>query len=289
MTRRAVLDRKHPWLAERDALARAVGGALLFGVPLLFTMEMWWIGESIHPVQLVAFLAVAFVANIVLARMSGFRSGTQNWAGDVAQACESMAIGVVISLIVLAALGRIGVGDPFVSVIGIVAIQVVPLSLGAMVANLVFDPDVGRANDGGKVSDDENPWKELRSDVVATAAGAMFVGFAIAPTEEVPMLAAGLTLPTQLALLALALGAGYVIVFASGFDPMHRGKRVGGLFQHPFSETVLAFVISLACAMGLLLCFGQIALDDPFRTILLQSLVLAVPASIGGAAGRVVV
>jgi len=259
---------------------------LLFGVPLLFTLEMWWLGESMSRIQLLGFLVVGLVANTMLAQMSGFRPGHHTLRDDIAQACQAMAVGIVISIVVLLVMGRIDTGSSLAGVVGSVAVQVLPLSLGATVANLVFGPDAGRT---GSTSRSGTPLRDLGNDVLATIAGAIFVGFAIAPTEEVPMLAAGLDAVGMLAAVGLALFAGYLIVFASGFDPVHRERQVGGLFQHPFSETMLAYVISLISAAALLYGFDQISGDDPAYSILAQVIVLSIPASIGGAAGRVVV
>ncbi len=276
---------------ELDVLARAVGGSMLFGMPLLFTMEMWWIGEYAARPGLLGFLAVTFVINVALARMSGFRDEEQTFGGDVAQAVEAMAVGVVVSLLVLAALGRFDSGATLHATLGMVVVQVIPLSLGAMVANLVFSPDSDRVHgtDGGGDDGPGPPGKELLSDVAATLAGATFVGFAIAPTEEISMLASGLNIWNLLAMVALSLLAGYLIVFASGFDPSHHKAHQGGYFQRPISETALATVVSMVAATGLLVGFGQLSFDDPPLAAMTKVLVLAVPASIGGAAGRVVV
>jgi putative integral membrane protein (TIGR02587 family) len=169
-----------------------------------------------------------------------------------------------------------------------VAVQAIPLSLGAMVANLVFDPGSDRVHGSGG-GDLGSPVRELLNDVGATFAGAIFIGFAIAPTEEIPMLASGLTSANLVAVVALSLVAGYLIVFASGFDPSHHGVHQGGLFQRPFSETILAYVVSIVAAFVMLVAFGQVSLDDPELAVATKVLILAVPASIGGAAGRVVV
>jgi putative integral membrane protein (TIGR02587 family) len=199
-----------------------------------------------------------------------------------------MAVGAVLSLAVLAALGRLDSHAGLEATLGVIAVQVIPLSLGAMIANLVFSPDADRAHgsDGDELG---SPVSELLNDVGATFAGAIFIGFAVAPTEEIPMLAASLNIWNLTALLALSLLAGYLIVFASGFDPSHHGAHRGGLFQRPISETVLAYVVSLVAALVMLVGFGQLSLDDPALAVVTKVLVLAVPASIGGAAGRVVV
>jgi putative integral membrane protein (TIGR02587 family) len=287
-----------PWISderrstigvELDALARGIGGGLLFGMPLLFTMEMWWVGEFTGRPRTIAFLVIAFLINVALSRLGGFRSTRHgSLRTDVEQAIEAMAIGVVLSTVTLFALGRLnGATSPDV-MLGTIAMQVVPLSLGVMVADVVFTPSSGRVHDSAS-GPTGSPLRELLSDVGATFAGAVFIGFAIAPTDEVPMLAVGMEPGNIIATVALALMASYVIVFASGFDPSHRAPHPGGLFQNPFSETMLSYAISLVAAAVMLVGFGQIDSGDPPHAALIKILVLAVPASIGGAGGRVVV
>jgi putative integral membrane protein (TIGR02587 family) len=276
-----------PWRAEFDAFARAFGGAALFGVPLLFTMEMWWIGEFQPRAHLLAFVVVGLLTNIALARMSGFRPDYGDWRRDVAEAIEATAVGIVLSLAVLVALGRIDGDTSLVGLYGMVTVQVIPLSVGAMVGNIVFSPDSGRAGTGSSRSGPKTPFGELVNDVAATFVGALFLGFAIAPTEEIPMLASGMNGANLVEVILLSLFASYVIVFASGFDRSHRGE--GGIFQRPFSETMLCLIVSLVASALLLYGFGQVHAGDPFHAVLVKTIALGVPASIGGAAGRVVV
>jgi len=277
--------RLRPWRVELDAVLRAVGGSLLFGVPLLFTMEMWWIGDSMPRPQLVGLLLLALAMSSLLARLGGFRDDRRSVREDIAEGVECLAIGIVVAALVLLALGRITADTSLHGVLGMIGVQCIPLALGAVVANLVFDPDSSRTG-----TSTDSPRSELLNDVAATAAGALFLGFAIAPTEEVPMLSAGLDTTSVVAVVLLTLVASYVIVFASGFDPAHRnrGER-GGAFQHPVTETVMTYVVSLVVAAVLLVGFGQLDADDSMRSALVHVLVLGVPAAIGGAAGRVVV
>jgi putative integral membrane protein (TIGR02587 family) len=250
---------------------------------------MWWIGEFQPRIHLLGFVLLAFVANVLLARMSGFRPDFGDWRRDVAEAVEATAVGVVLSLMVLISLGRIDSSTSIVAVYGMVAVQVIPLSIGAMVGNLVFDPEIGRAGTGGDRHRPDTPMGEFLNDIAATFVGAMFIGFAIAPTEEIPMLAAGINAANLIEIIALSMFASYVIVFASGFDRTHRDADVGGIFQRPFSETMLCLLVSLVAAALLLYGFGQIQAGDPIHSMLVKTIVLGVPASIGGAAGRVVV
>ena len=282
--------RSAPWAAEFDAFARAFGGAALFGMPLIFTMEMWWIGEFQPRLHLLGFVLLAFLTNIALARMSGFRPDFGDWSRDVAQAVEAMAVGVVLSVGMLGALGRITPDTSIEGLYGMVAVQVIPLSVGAMVGNLVFSPKSGRAGSDDDRRRPDTPMQEFINDLAATFVGAMFVGFAIAPTEEIPMLASGMNLWNLVGVILLSLFASYVIVFASGFDRTHRDdQQAGGIFQSPFSETMLCLLVSLAASALLLFGFGQFKVGDPIESVIVMTIVLGVPASIGGAAGRVVV
>jgi putative integral membrane protein (TIGR02587 family) len=276
-----------PWGRELDDFARAFSGAFVFGVPLLFTMEMWWIGTYTGTWRLLLFLAVALAANLVLSYYTGFKRKTTR-LGTVNEAVDAVAVGLVASAIVLAVLQRIAIGDPLESVLGKVVVQALPLSIGASVANAVFSR--GAAGRTGEVEQQQaGSWAPSLNDLSATAAGAVFIGFSIAPTDEIPMLAAQMDYLHELALIALSLAITYVIVFESGFSPQAPPPEGRGLFQHPVAETVMAYVVSLVVALAALLLFQQVGLDDPLDVVASRILVLGLPAAIGGAAGRLVI
>lgn len=305
-----------PWQREADAFVRAFSGAFLFAIPLLFTMEMWWLGTYINLPRLVAILAVTLIGNVGLAYAAGFKrnhsqehSVVQRLLLAADQAIDATAVGIVASLIVLLVLNRISFTDPLDSILGKIVVQAMPLGLGASVANVVFARGESRegggggggGGDGGKQSDgkgkqqdgqegksSQSSWYAFGNDVGATIMGGMFLGFSIAPTEEVPMLAAGLTLPHTLALIAATLLMSYGIVFASGFDPQQVSETKGP-FQRPITETVFSYMFSLAVSAGAIFLFGHAELQDPLSKILTMMVVLGMPTAVGGAAGRLVI
>lgn len=277
-------SRRHPVQVELDDLARGAAGALLFGAPLLFTMEMWRFAAQAMASHLLLLVAIGAVVNVLLARMSGFRSEHAMLRHDIMQSCEALAIGTVLAAAVLAAIGVIDTSTSLGTALRMVAMLAVPLSIGASVGNAVFSPD---RVDGG--DDRDSPARELLRDVAATIAGALFIGITIAPTDEVPQIAAGIGLANALATIAVSLFAGYVIVFASGFDASHHSAHEGGWFQSPFGETMLAYWVSMLAAVALLAAFGHLTAEEPIRSMYAHVIVLALPASIGGAAGRIVV
>jgi putative integral membrane protein (TIGR02587 family) len=273
------------WAKELDDVGRGLSGAALFGMPLLFTMEMWWLGADATTGQLFGALALALGANTALAHFSGFKHDSP-LHHSVAEAVEAVALGAVASLVVLLVLGQIEADEPLRGIVGKVVVQAVPLSLGASVANALFSR-------GGREFEDENGEPPSGGflhltllDVGATVAGGLLIGFSIAPTEEVALLAAELDLTHQLALIALSLAVTYAVVFESGFDPMSKGSKTHGPFQSPVTETALAYAVSLAVSFVVLRLFG-FATDEPLGNVVAQVLVLGLPTAIGGAAGRI--
>ncbi|HEX8599467.1 MAG TPA: TIGR02587 family membrane protein [Chloroflexia bacterium] len=274
------------WQKELDDIAHGMSGAFLFGVPLLFTMEMWWIGNYTEPLRLLIIVAVAFGANLMLAAFAGFKE-ERSFFANVLQAVEALAIGVVASTVVLLVLNQIGIGDPMHSLLGRITVQVLPLSLGASAANVLLS----RGSDKMDEAESEiggNPWKATLLDLARTIGGALFIGFSIAPTEEVPMLAAQLSPGQELALIGLSLAITYMIVFVSGFSPREQDQSHGP-FQRPISETTSSYIVALLVAFGALLIFSQVDLSEPLPSIVAKTLVLGLPAAIGGAAARVLI
>jgi putative integral membrane protein (TIGR02587 family) len=195
----------------------------------------------------------------------------------------------VAGIVVLLVLNRIALMEPLDSVLGKIVVQTVPLSLGASVANVVFSPRRSREGDEDD-SGQADVGRRTLNDLGATMAGGVFLGFSIAPTEEVQLLAAELTPGHQLMLILLSILISYAIVFVSGFDSQHiRRRRPRGIFQGPVSETAMAYLVSLLVSLTALFLLVGIDAGDPIASITAQTLVLGLPVAIGGAAGRIVI
>jgi putative integral membrane protein (TIGR02587 family) len=283
------MHRSQPWREEIRGLVRAFSGAFLFGVPLLYTMEMWWLGEISRPGSLLLMLAIALVANFALVTAAGFKREASPFS-RIEQTLDAVAVGAVGATIVLLTLNQLTPDQAPQAILGKIVLQVLPLSIGASLANIVFGLRADREGDDDDDASARSPgvWRALFSDVGATAIGATFIAATIAPTEEVPMLAARMEYWNLLALIGLTLVTGYIIVFASGFDPAAQQDRQH-LFQHPTTETVLSYLVSLVVSFAVLLLTKQLGTEDPPMFELTQTLVLGLPAMVGGAAGRIAV
>jgi putative integral membrane protein (TIGR02587 family) len=274
------------WAEELATLARAASGGLLFGIPLLFTMEVWWTGTRTSPEWMLGVVALTFVPLFLLNRTAGFRTRRDVDIRDaMLDTVKAVGLGLVLVTVVLILLGEVSQDTPVAAALGKVTYELLPFCLGIGVARHYL----GRGRDAGDDDDDDQHDDALNAtiaDVGATTIGAVFIALNIAPTDEVLMLAARLTPLWQLAVVAASLLTSYAIVFVAGFHHQERRHAQVGIFQRPFVETVVCYLVALAVAAVMLWLFQRGA-PGPF--FLAQVIVLGWPASVGGAAGRLAI
>jgi len=276
---------------EVEDVVRGVCGGMLFGIPLLFTMEVWWVGSRTTPRLLYGVLAATFGVVFLLNRTSGFRSTRDVRLGDALKdAVEALAIALLCVLGVLVLIREIHGGTPLQDAIGKVVYEAAPFAIGVGLARHFLRGDGavdGEDGDGGGRV--EPAINATVADVGATLLGALFVAFNIAPTDEVPMISAALSPWWTVAFVVTALLVSYAIVFTAGFSSEEARRAQQGAIQHPVTETLVCYLLALASAAAMLWFFQRWSLDDPFDHVLQQAVVLSLPAAIGGSAGRLAV
>lgn len=273
------------WRDELDAVVRGACGGLLFGIPLLFTMELWEIGAVAGPLSLAGALLVTCLVVVLLVQVAGFRRTPEvRWSDVLTNSVEAVAIGLLCTAGALILLGEIDTSTPLAAAVGKVVYETAPFCLGVAVARHVFRQARGEPDDAAG-AEQAHP---TLADLGATAIGALFLASNIAPTEEIPMLAAGMGPLELLAIMATSLTASYAIVYQAGFGDQDKRRQQQGVLQHPATETAVSYVLALAMAALMLLFFGGLT-DAPAGWVLGQVVVLGLPAAIGGAAGRVAI
>jgi putative integral membrane protein (TIGR02587 family) len=280
-------QKKH-WSQKLRRILRSISSAFIFGVALLYTMEIWWIGMYAPLWKLLLFLIFAFLINVFIGYFAGFSDAQRGIRYVVFEATEALAIGLIAAFISLYALNRIEYTEPFHAILGKTMAVVIPFSIGAFLADVAFPFMTGRKEEDQQ---ELSSWQETLSDIGATIAGGIFVGFPIAPTEEIQKLAAEITYGHELAVIILTLLLSYMIVFASVADQKGRERISSSSFlQRPLTETALAYSVSIILSFLLLFLFDQIhPFQDSIPSIVSQTLILALPVTIGGAAGRLAV
>lgn len=224
-------------------IARAFGGAIIFGLPLLMTMEMWSLGFTVHPARLVLFLIVNLVILVGLSRFGGFEH-TSTVFEDVMDALAASGVGVLASAAALALFGLLKFDMPTDQIVGMVAIQSIPSSFGAMLARKQLS-----AGDGSK-EDDDNEDHAARTagyggQLFLMMAGALFLAFNTAPTEEMILIGFKMTAWHSLALILVSLLLLHALVFAVGFAGQEQAPEGYGPGRTFFAYTIPGYGIAL--------------------------------------------
>ncbi len=280
------------WRREGADLVRGASGGLLFGVPLLYTMEVWWYGSWVDPRWMLGALGVSLVTVVALTRSAGFRdTRTTGWRDALMDGVETVAVGLVSAAAVLVLLRQITWDTSLEGAVGAAVFEAIPFAFGAAIASQLLRRTGADDDDGSppEVDVGDPAIDRTLADAGAAAVGALVVSFSIAPTDEIPMIAQSVTAPWLVAMAAASLVVSYAIVFVADFLDQAGRRRHEGLFQRPVAETVGAYVISLAVSAGALAFFQRIGPDQSWETWLTYTLVLGLPATIGGAAGRLAV
>ena len=282
----------NPWSTQLDDIIRAASGCFLFGTPLLYTMEVWWIGSQLSPPVMLAILGATFIVVFLLNRTAGFRkTKSKQLLDNIIDSVEAMTIGIVCAALLLILLHEIQVETSLNEALGKIILESVPFALGAALADGFLSGDrwsFSDSEDDSKKSADDSLNATL-SDIGATLIGATIIAFNIAPTDEIPMLNAAASPPELLAIIAASLIISYVIVFAAGFTTQEKRQQQQGIFQRPSSETIASYLISLIAAAAMLFFFNRLTFEDPWTLWLSYTIILGLPASIGGAAGRIAI
>ena len=269
-------------------LVRAMGGGLFIGLPLLFTLEVWAHSFLLPSWKIVLLLGVAFVVVVGYTAVSGFRRD-RTWSELLIDSVETMGIAAIVSAVALLLLGRIGVETGLRDAIGKVALEMIPVAFGVSLAASQFasDDDAGEAEDQGSSVGDGAGVGAFGRLFIAGGAALLFA-LNIAPTEE-PML---LGIEAEWWLILLVVPATLAMTFAIVFLADFRGGRslaVGDSpLDYPVTETLAAYAVSLVVSLLLLWAFGRTD-GASWSVIVGQMIMLAVVASFGAAAGRLLV
>ena len=283
------------WQAEIKEVISGASGGFLFGIPLLYTMEVWFIGSYVRPPILLGILAVTSIVIFIINRIEGFRpQESETLPGAIAETIETLAIGIICAALMLVILKRIDLQTSLTEALGKIIFEGVPFSLGVAFSRSLLSGDAEvdlDKNNSPSQSHSKHTlmWRDTIADLIATVIGTLFIAFSIAPTDEITLLAASATSPWLLAIVFTSLIVSYCIVFASQITNYHHRLQQPGIFQTPQSETVISYLVSLIISMLMLWFFQKISVNDAWFIWLRYSIILALPASIGGAAGRLTV
>jgi len=259
-------------------LGRALAGALIFAFPLVMTMEMWWIGFYIAPLRLFVFLLLGLGLLAGLAYYSGFERCTSG-LDAVLDGLTAFGVGFLGSLVVLWLLGILTSEMGWRGTIGMAAVQAIPAGMGAVAARKQF----GAGSDSGDEARAGYP-----AQLFLMGAGAIFLAFNVAPTEEMILIAFKMNPAQVLGLALVSILLLHVLVYTVGFAGQEKWPEGAGFWSIFFTYTLVGYALSVLLSAYVLWTFGRTDGTEP-ALIVMMAVVLGFPAALGAAIARLVV
>ena len=269
-------DRRRELGYARD-LGRAFGGALLFSLPLLMTMEMWWFGFILEPLRLAVFLLVALPLLFGLAFYAGFSASHRGVGHALLDTLVALAVGFLVAAAVLALFGVLESDAPPRQIAGQLVLQAVAGAIGALLA--------GRQLSAGESEVGDEDQATYPGELFLMVAGALFLALNMAPTEEMILIAYRMSPAHVAALVVVSIGLMHAIVYKVGFAGQEAHDRPFAAFVH---YTLAGYGLVLLTSLYVLWVFGRTG-GHGLAEIVDAVVVLSFPGALGAAAARLLV
>ncbi len=263
--------------------ARGITGGLLFSLPLLYTMEVWWLGFSIQPYQLLIYIVATFLLLLGYNNYAGVHEDA-TFKEVIIDSVEEIGIGFILSVLVLWLAGRIDFSEMNINeIMGKTIVETMTVAIGV---------SVGTAQLGGDTTSGNNDKNDDRNiggagHAVLALCGSVLIAGNVAPTDEIPMIAMEISTFRLLMIVLVSLALGTVILFFSNFRKSSKLPS-GSLSLAVMFETFTAYVIALITSALMLWFFGRFS-DIHFSTAVSEVIVLGLPAVLGASAGRLLI
>jgi putative integral membrane protein (TIGR02587 family) len=256
---------------------RGVAGGLLFSLPLLYTMEVWFAGFVMPPHRQLAYVLLALVLLLGYNRYAGLHPDT-TWTEVAIDSIEEMGIGLLLAAAVLLLIGRLTAEQDTSEVIGRIVVEAVTVAIGVSVGTSQLGARGEEAGMEGRVEG------SLSGQLTLALCGAVLFAANVAPTEEIVLIGIELS-GLQLALLGIAtMVVAALILYFSDFRGAQRWARAEGRFAM-FRGTVVTYAVGLVASAAILWMFGRFD-GMGLGAIAGQTVALAVASTLGASAGR---
>ena len=260
---------------------RGVAGGLMFSLPLLYTMEVWWAGFIAHPYRLLAYVVGTFVLLLGYNRYAGLRrdSSIKEVAID---SVEEMGIGIFLAGLVLFLLGRITLGMPANEILGVIVVEAMTVAIGVSIGTAQLG--AGGKEDEGLGESSSKKEIHFGGQMILGFLGAILFAANLAPTEEIIIVAIETSWLKLISLAVFSLLIAYLILHYSDF----KGAKEFVSADHPtliLLGTVLTYAIALTASAMILWFFGRFD-GVTMYTALAQTVALGFAATLGASAGR---
>lgn len=260
---------------------RGVAGGLMFSLPLLYTMEVWWAGFITHPYRQLVYIFATFLLLLGYNRYAGLRRDTSMTEVAI-DSVEEMGIGLLLAALVLFLLGRITFEMPISEVIGVVVMEAMTVAIGVSVGTAQLG--AGGQKDEGLGGNSDKDEVHFGAQIVFGFCGAVLFAANLAPTEEIVIIGIQTYWLKLVGVVVFSLLIAFVILHYTDF------KGAGEFVRAEHSTlillgTVVTYAIALTSSGLILWFFGRFD-GVSMYTALAQTVALGLAATLGASAGR---
>ncbi len=278
--------------------ARGIAGGLLFSLPLLYTMEMWFAGLTVRPSRLIGYVLVTYVLLLGYNRYAGLREDA-SFAEVAIDSVEEMGLGLVVATVVLWLCGRLTGEMTGAEIINQIVVEAMTVAIGVSVGTAQLggegQPESGEQHDEDKPRDDNNdnddaerqsPKDEIsfNGQLVIAMCGAVLFAANVAPTEEILVVAIESSPLKLLGLSVMSLVFGVLLLTYSEFHGASKFVRADGA-RMVAMNAFITYAVALLASSLILWFFGRFD-GESLEICVAQTVVLGVAGALGASAGR---
>lgn len=267
---------------------RGITGGLLFSLPMLYTMELWWAGFLASPFQLIIYFIVGILLLLVYNHFVGIRKDHSFFEG-LMESLEEMGLGILLSVFILWIAGRIAPNMSLNEISGKIVVEAVTVAIGISVgkSQLGSENDEKSDEEDDSSNDNLNDSHFLRSIGIALC-GAILISSNVAPTDEVMVIALEAKIYKLLIIALLSIGIGGAVLYFLNFTGAKKLVLQPNSDWDIIAGTVIMYAIALSSSAFMLWFFGRFD-GLSLYGIVAETVVLAFPAALGASAGRLLI
>ncbi|WP_029033391.1 TIGR02587 family membrane protein [Salinimicrobium terrae] len=255
---------------------RGIVGGLLFSLPLLYTMEVWWTGFTASPEKLLAFVGFTFLLLLGYNKHSGMRKDA-TLKDILHESIEDIALAFTVAFLFLLLINKINFNMPLREIAGKVIVESMIVAIGVSVGTAQLGQE--------KKREASKEGEGILQMIVLSLCGAALISSSVAPTEEILKIAMVSGPAHLMVMILISIGLSALILFFSDFKGT--GSFEGGSFKM-IVHLIISYMCALAISLVLLWFFGRVS-GHGWSLIIAQTIVLAIPASLGASAGRMLI
>lgn len=263
---------------------RGIAGGLLFSLPMLYTMEVWWRGFTAPMESLLVLLFGTFLLLLGYNRYAGMRKDA-NFREVIIDSLEELGLGFILSFFILWLINRIVPGDVHHSeLVGKVVIEAMSVAIGISIGTAQLGDSDSKEDSGTSREGNNKKHNDWKSQGVLSACGAVLIGANLGPTEEIITIAADITELQTLGLVIVSIVLTMLIMFYIDFANA-REVRGSHKILKVIGSSFYTYSIAVFAAVLIAWFFGHLS-GNAFLVNIKIMVVLGVATSLGASAGR---